>query len=250
MIQTHPYRAGVLLLLLAAPIFAADPPDFSDKRRLTFGIHLQVYPLKMFDTKSTTSSSTKPLADYSYSATTDSPMVGFGPALEYRITDHISAGVEMLFHRTQYKQVTETRTGKKDTSATTDSRPLATLTETTRSNTWEVPLLARYYGIRQRGIFSRLYVLGGGSFRHTANIRTANEISNADGSTDYNEIPTRAAKANQIGVVGGFGIRFIDNFGIRIAPEVRITRWNGFAFQGQSVTSVRNDIQGGIGITF
>ena len=251
MIQKYSYYAGVVLLLLAAPSFAADDiQNLEGTRRLTFGIHLQAYPLKQFDRKSTTSSTTKPQADYNYSATTDSPKVGFGPALEYRITNHISAGVELLFHRVQYKQVTETRTGKKDTSTTTDSRPLATLTETTRSNTWEAPVLARYYGLRERGIFSKLYVLGGGSFRRTTNVRTANEITNANGTTDYNEIAARPAKANQIGVVGGFGIRFIDNYRIRIAPEVRITRWNGFAFQGQAVNSVRNDIQGGIGITF
>ena len=251
MIQKYSHYAGFLLLLLAAPGFAADDSqDLDGTRRLTFGIHLQAYPLKMFDTKSTTSSTAKPLADYNYSATTASPKVGFGPAIEYRFTNHISAGLEMLFHRVQYKQVTETRTGKKDTTTTTDSRPLATLTETTRSNTWEAPLIARYYRFRESGIFSKLYVLGGGSFRRTANVRTGNEISNADGTTDYNEIPARPAKANQIGVVGGFGIRFIDNFRIRIAPEVRVTRWNGFSFQGQSVSSVRNDIQGGIGITF
>ncbi len=250
MIQKYSYYAGVVLLLLATPGFATDLQDLEGTRRFTFGIHIQAYPLKMFDTKDATSSTAKPLADYNYSTTTDSPKVGFGPAFEYRITNHISAGVEMLFHRVQYKQLTETRTGKKDTSTTTDSRPLATLNETTRSNTWEFPVLARYYGIRERGIFSKLYVLGGGSFRRTTNVRTANEISNADGTTDYNEIATRPAKANQVGMVGGFGIRFIDNYRIRIAPEVRITRWNGFAFQGQSVTSVRNDIQGGIGITF
>lgn len=251
MIQKYPYYAGVLLLLLAAPRLAADDiQDLEGTRRLTFGIHMQAYPLKMFDTKSTTSSSTKPVADYKYSATTDSPMVGFGPAIEYRITNHVSAGLELLFHRVQYKQVTETRTLKKDTTTTTDIRPVATLTETTRSNTWEAPLIARYYGFREGGIFSKLYVLGGGSFRRTTNIRTGNEISNANGTTDYNEIPTHPAKANQIGVVGGFGIRFMDNFHIRIAPEVRVTRWNGFSFQGQAVSSVRNDIQGGIGITF
>ena len=76
-------------------------------------------------------------------------------------------------------------------------RFLATLTETTRSNTWEAPFIARYYGFRERGIFSKLYALGGGSFRRTTNVRTANEISKADGATDYNEIPTRPAKATR-----------------------------------------------------
>ena len=95
MIQKYSYYAGVLLFLLAAPSFAADDPqDLEGTRRLTFGIHLQVYPLKMFDTKSATSSTTTPLADNNYSGTTESPMVGFGPAIEYRINNHISAGIE------------------------------------------------------------------------------------------------------------------------------------------------------------
>lgn len=250
--KTYFITAGLTVLLAAVPCVADDdnPNDLSGTRRLTFGVHLQAYPLKMFKTSVQTSSTTKPIADYTYTGSTDSPKVGFGPAVEYRITNHLSVGVEALFHRIQYKEVVEIRDLKKDPNASTDARLVTTLTETTRATTWETPFLARYYGFRERGMFARLYAVGGGSYRRTGTIRTGNEISNANSTTDYNEKAAKASKPNQMGIVGGFGIRFIDNFKLRIAPEVRVTRWQNYNLQGTSYKAVQNDIQGGIGITF
>jgi len=250
--KTFIYSAGLFLLLAAVPCMADDdnPNDLDGTRRFTFGLKLQAYPLKMFKTSVQTSSTTKPIADYTYTGTTDSPKVGFGPSVEYRITNHISVGAEMLFHRIQYVEKVEIRNGKKDPNASTDARLVTTLTQTTRATTWEVPFIARYYGFRERGMFARLYALGGGSYRRTGTVKTGNEISNADSTSDYNEKTAVPEKPSQIGMVGGFGIRFIDNFKIRIAPEVRVTRWQGYNFQGTSYKAVQTDIQGGIGITF
>ena len=248
---THIYIAGLLLASLAAPCMAQDDPnDLSDKRRLTFGARIQAYPLKMFKTSVQTTNVVKPATDTTYTGSTESPKVGFGPTLEFRLTNHISVGAEGIFHRIQYKEVKEIRDGATPASGATDSRRVATFTETTRANTWEVPILARYYGFRERGIFSRLYAAGGISFRRTTNIRTGNEISNFDTTTDYNEKPATPSKPNQMGGVVGFGIRFIDNIGIRIAPEVRYTRWQGYNFSGTSYKAVQQDIQGGISVSF
>ncbi len=248
-IQYH--IAGLMLICAAVPCLAQDDPnDLSDKRRLTFGIRLEAYPLKMFKTSVQTSSTTKPIADYTYTGTTDSPKVGLGPILEFRITNHISAGVELLYHNIQYVEKVEIRNGKKDPNASNDDRLVTTLTQTTRASTYEIPFVARYYGFRERGILSHLYAVGGGAFRRTGHIRTGNEISNADSTTDYNEKAAAATKANQMGGVVGFGMRFIDNIGIRIAPEIRYTHWQGYNFSGTSYKAVQHDIQGGIGISF
>src|SRR5258706_5459018 len=107
--KTYFFTAGLIALLAAAPCVADDdnPNDLEGTRRLTFGIHLQAYPLKMFKTSVQTSSTTKPVADYTYTGTTDSPKVGFGPSVEFRITNHLSVGVEALYHRIQYVEKTE-----------------------------------------------------------------------------------------------------------------------------------------------
>jgi len=172
------------------------------------------------------------------------------PSVEYRLKTRLSLGLEFRLHEAQYQKVTEIRSGKKDASSTTDTRPVTTVTETTRANYWEIPLLAHYYGLRRKGLLSRTYVTGGGEFRHVGNIRTGTDFSYADGTTDYNEVRATPQHVNQFGVVAGLGLRFIDDYNIKVAPEVRVVHWVGHTFQGPAYSSVGNQLEAGLGFSF
>ena len=61
-------------------------------------------------------------------------------------------------------------------------------------------------------------------------VRTTNNITNADGTLENNQIRAQVSKRTLIGATVGVGFRFIDEFNIKVTPEVRYTRWNGLTF--------------------
>jgi hypothetical protein len=45
-------------------------------------------------------------------------------------------------------------------------------------------------------------------------------------------------------------MRFVDDFGIKLSPELRYTRWLGATFDSNSTRSRRDEIAVGIALTF
>ncbi len=242
------FFAFLLFPFLAASMLYAEAPP--QKRRYTIGARLQVFPSELFDTEYTTASTTSPVADYEYTGSSESRKLSVSPTLEFRLTRRLSLGGEFMMHHAQYKEVEEMRSGTRDANATTDDREVTTTTRTTKANYWELPVLARYYGLRSSGQLSRVYVVGGLGLRYIGRIRTGNEFSYADDTTDYNESPAVSDRKLQVGAVMGVGYRFIDDFNIKLMPEVRITRWAGYTFHGASFRSVKNELRVGLGISF
>ena len=232
--------------LLVAPCFGEE----DDSRKYNFGIRVDYIPFKMFTTSTATASTTKPIADYTYTGSTNSPKFAFGPVFEMRLTKHLSVGAELSYHHAKYGQLTQIRSGKKDPNAGTDNRPVTTITENTKATYWDVPVIVRYRGLFDKRILRHVYPLAGITYRRVGDVKTSNEIVNADSSTDYNEKPASVTRGNQIGFTGGIGYRFVDEIGIKITPEIRFTRWMNHTFQGLSYTSYQNQAQVGIGITF
>jgi hypothetical protein len=52
-----------------------------------------------------------------------------------------------------------------------------------------------------------------------------------------------------VGATVGVGFRFVDEFNIKVTPEVRFTRWNGATFNQDSTRSPRNQLEVGIGFS-
>jgi hypothetical protein len=240
-------KAVILSIFLSGVSMCAEDDAI---RRPSIGLRFEYTQTRPFETTSADASTTKPIADYNYSATSGSRGVVLTPNVEYRLRPRITLGLEFQFHHAQYRQVTQIRTGKKDPNSATDSRPVTTVTETTKASYWEVPLLARYYGLSRHGVGSRAYLVGGLAYRHVGNIRTGNEYSNADGTTDYNEIQAKPERTNQLGLVAGIGLRFVDDYRIKITPEVRVTHWQGTTFSTPAVRSAANQVSVGLGFAF
>ena len=76
-------------------------------------------------------------------------------------------------------------------------------------------------------MLSHLYLSGGATARNVSSVRTTNNITNADGTLANNQIQAPMAKRTLIGATVGVGFRFVDEFNIKVTPEVRYTRWNG-----------------------
>ena len=50
--------------------------------------------------------------------------------------------------------------------------------------------------------------------------------------------------------VVGSGLRFVDDFGIKVEPELRYTRWFGRTFNSESTRSSENQIEVNLAFTF
>jgi hypothetical protein len=242
--------SGMVCLLGVMQMAAQDTQTDPDGRWFHLGLRVSVVPLKSFDVSTVDKSTTNPVADYNYTGTNVTHRMMAGPVGEVRIWKKLSLVTEVDFHQAEYQQTTEKRLGHLDTTASTDTRNVYKLVETTKANYWDIPVLLRYRGFTKDGFRSKMYVTGGPSLRHIGGIRTGNEITNFDSSTDYNETAAKPEKTNQIGVALGVGFRAIDEVGIRLTPEVRFTRWFGNSFSGTAFRSVQNQVEVGIGFSF
>jgi opacity protein-like surface antigen len=242
---------SLLVAGLAAGFAAAADDTDPAIRRPSFGIRIESFGTRMFSTKSDVeASTTKPIADYTYSASSSSPRVAIEPTVEYRLLPKLSISAGLCFHHAQYQQVTEIKTGTVDPNSGSDDRKPTTITESTKANYWEFPVLAHYYGLRPGRWWSRAYVSAGVKLRHVGRVRTGTDYANADGTTDYNEIPAVPGRSNQLGFVAGAGLRLIDSFNIKMTPEVRFIRWQGVTFQGLAYRSMANQVEVGVGFSF
>jgi hypothetical protein len=52
------------------------------------------------------------------------------------------------------------------------------------------------------------------------------------------------------GAVVGAGIQFVDEFGIRVVPEVRYTRWFEPVFENLTTRTKDNQLEAAISLTF
>ena len=231
-------RTALLVCFLPVLLCAADDDDPSI-RPLSIGIRVEAFPQHSFRTSVLETAASPP--SYTYFGSSASRKAAVGPAVEYRFWRHSSLGVEFRVHEVRYTQITQIRP---------DSKKLTQIFINTRSNYWEFPMLARYYGLRPAGLLAKTYLTGGLELRHVGQVRTANEYSYPDGAGAYNEIAAKPSRGNQPGIVLGIGLRLVDDFHIKLAPELRYIGWIGHTFQGVGYHSPVNQCEFGIGLSF
>jgi hypothetical protein len=140
--------------------------------------------------------------------------IAFGPSLEVRLFRGFSLCGEFLYHRLNYT---------KTSTATVDGN-VTTIIEQTRATLWDAPMMIRWRGLAETGFLSHLYFAGGGAIRNVSHINTSNQTTNPDGSTWSNNIPAVPSARILPGAVAGVGMRFVDDFGVKLTPELRYTR--------------------------
>jgi hypothetical protein len=213
--------------------------------RISFGFRVEYFPERFFQTQYTTTSSVNPILNSTYFATSAGAKYTLGLTGEYLLTKRLSIGLDFFYHQEEYTQLDQIKS----------NRPLTTLTQDTRANYWDVPVVARYYSLRNKaprglGWLSQTFLIGGGAYRHVSNIRTGTSTSLPDGSTSYNETPITPANRNLIGAVGGVGYKVFEYGKFKAMAEARYTRWFGYTFQGPGYESQKNQVEIGLSFTY
>jgi hypothetical protein len=236
-----------------APPAAAEKSSEEAPRRVSFGLRVRTLPVRSFSvmdnghTMNTTTIS-KTVYDLNYNTTSKSFLLGGGVAFEAAISRRVALTAELLFNRLRYSKVTDTFSGTDDPNTSNDERAHKIATEDTKARLFDLPVLL-HYQVGRSGFLTHVYLSGGATARNASSVRTTNNITNADGTLANNQIPAQASKKTLIGATVGVGFRFIDEFNIKVTPEVRYTRWDGLTFGQDSTRSPRNQLEVGIGFT-
>lgn len=257
----------VLLVLLAVSASGqpADPPQTPQPEsgsqpvtaarleRFAFGLRLRTLPVAslsvMEDRRVMDTTFIGRPQDLNASTVSRSPSVGGGAAFELRLARRWRLTTEFLFHRLRYERTLETFSGTDDPATGQDERTTLSIKEQTKGRLWEAPLLVHHRGLRSRGLLAHVWVAGGVAVRSISAIRTTTEIKNPDGSSTKEYFQAQPSRRNLVGAVVGIGFRFIDEFNIKVTPEIRYVRWSGAIFATQTTRSPRDQFEISIGFT-
>ena len=154
-----------------------------------------------------------------------------GPMLEVALPFSLAVEVDALYRRTGYSAAT----------------PGATVQGDLRANSWEFPILGKYY--LPGAPLVRPYLEGGYAVRRFTSL---DGIFRAFDTTFRVSAPLQDDLTH--GVVAGAGLRF--RLGpLRVAPGIRYTRWTGRSFEevsarGFFVRATQNQAEFLVGLSF
>ena len=168
-----------------------------------------------------------------------------GPMVEIKLPFSFAFEANALFRRTGYNS--------------TASGLQSTTMDQVRANSWEFPLLAKYYFTPRAPL--RLYVSGGYVARKLSGVDELLHIFGTDVGTGLPFDTTSRPNTTYLlqdnpthGVAVGGGARLHLGF-LHVSPEIRYTRWGGTPFntqgsQGYFVSSTENQLDLLIGVSF
>jgi hypothetical protein len=222
------------------------------KHPVAFGLRVRALPAGSYGVMDNghsmnTTTVSKTNYDWNYSTTDKSFPVGGGLAFEAQISRRTLLTTEVTFTRLKYNKVTDEYWGTDDPTTSNDERSHINTTENTSARVFDAPVLL-HWSVRPNGLLSHLFLSGGATLRNVSSIRTTNNITYADATKGNNTTPAQA-KRTLVGGTVGVGFRFVDEFNIKVTPEVRYTRWNGQTFSLNSTQSPRNQLEVGIAFT-
>ena len=223
-------------------------------RRFSLGASLSVLVLPTIPNRTTTTVVANPALDAQYTTTGTFDLwhrAGYGAMAQLSVTERFAVNVGLFVHRVQYQMNRDVFEGQDNPTTLVDERRHTVRNEDTRAKIYDLPVLVRYYGKDRHKPGPRWFLEGGGAIRRAANIKSSTDSTIGTAATTCcDTTPVKPFKRNARGAVAGLGFQFIDDFGIRIVPEVRYTRWLDQTFHSFSTGTQRNQIEAMISLTF
>src|SRR5262249_8822070 len=95
----------------ATPDTNADTGPHLNLKRFYFGLRVEGFPLRLFNTNTAEAPSAQPITNYSYSAGSSSQKAAPAATFEYTISPRLSVGMTFYLTHAKFIQTTEVRTG-------------------------------------------------------------------------------------------------------------------------------------------
>ena len=178
-------------------------------------------------------------------------LFGGGIVWQTTLTPRLALSGGMLFRRLDFTTTAITYEGVDDTDTTDDERTATLKQTTTRARLLDIPLVLRRYSKDHSRRGRRYFYEGGMAMRLAHGVRSFGVSTDQAGTeTCCDEATQTPAHRVLPGFVAGAGIQFIDEFGIRIVPEVRYTRWLWRTFDSGPARSGMDQLEFGLSLTF
>jgi hypothetical protein len=251
--------AGAVLcgaVLAGAPVLRAQASPVSESpteerlpRRLSFGVRWSILARQLIKGGTVVTATSSPALRNELTSASTAGRYGGGFTAQYALSRRVAVSADLLWRNVSYKAGAELVKGVDDPDTSDDERRITTTSETTRIRYWDVPILARFYARGEAGLFRRFFDVGV-TIRRVGRVRTATEITDVDDETCCDETPAYLAHSTVMGIVVGAGIQAVDEFGIKVMPQVRYTRWLGDTLAAGPTRSKRDQLEVLLGFTF
>ncbi|MEP7365105.1 MAG: hypothetical protein ABI972_17770 [Acidobacteriota bacterium] len=239
---------SITLFVFAGGMFAQQEEESKTAfvRRFSIGGRLSFPVLRQVSSGETQQSLTTGPTEITATSEGKSVIAGGGVALQFAVRDRYAVSVDLMRRKVGYHLTTVTFVGTDNTATVADERKGTTLSEQTRASSWELPILVRRYSIGRFEEGPRWFVEGGPSIRRTGGVSTFTQV-NDDCCL---QIPAKLSSRYTPGITIGMGGQLADDYGVKIVPEIRYTRWLGRPFDSAPARSQVNQLEVLIGVTF
>jgi hypothetical protein len=214
-------RATAVLFVVLFPLIASgqdqqtQPTSTGQMRRFSIGGVLSFNVFRLMEAKTVDTTVTDTVTFKSTSENLSS-RASIGPILQVTLASRWGIATGISYRKGGYRLTNET----------TSSSKTSTIRERTDFRSWEVPVLVRRFSKNHDEDGFRWFYQGGVATRFINRISTERETTATDGTvTCCDEKAAVPLQNNILGIVAGVGVTARDQFGIRVTPEIRYTRW-------------------------
>jgi hypothetical protein len=228
-------------------------PFFQDEpyiRRFTIGGNASILVLGLIKGGDQSESLTSPPLQIDSKNESKGTLFGGGISVQFFLTDRYAINADLQLRRPRYKLSTTFYEGVDNPNTAGDDRIATFYTEDTRARYWDLPLLVRRYNESRFEDRRKWFYEAGPVVRRVTGIRSSTEKEFKNVKTCCDETPATPAHRNIFGAVAGAGLVLKDDFGIKLIPEFRYTRWFGGIFNNRAAQSRRDQYEILFSITF
>jgi hypothetical protein len=175
-----------------------------------------------------------------YDTSPSGPRIAGGGMIQYAFAERFAAAAQILLRRAKF-----------ETNGTFTSGTLASSQDFSAADFLETPFTLRRFSRPHAEQGARWFLEGGVALRFARNIRSSLLTTDTASKTVCcDERPIKATQSPAAGVTFGAGYQLSDDFGLRLTPQIRYTRWLQSVFNQQSIRSRSDQIEAGLSITF
>ncbi|MGQ9916262.1 MAG: outer membrane beta-barrel protein [Bryobacteraceae bacterium] len=228
-------------------------PFFEDEpyiRRFTIGGNASILVLGLIKGGDQSESISSPPLQIDSKNENKGTLFGGGVSMQFFFTDRYAINADLQLRRPRYKLSTTFLEGVDNPNTVGDDRIATFYTEDTRARYWDLPLLVRRYNESRFEDRRKWFIEAGPVLRRVTGIRSSTEKEFKNVKTCCDETPATPAHRNIFGAVVGAGLVLKDDFGIKLIPEFRYTRWFGGIFNNRAAQSRRDQYEILFSITF